>query len=458
MLTALNTALTALDAETTAIDVTGNNLANLNTTGYKASSIAFYDLMSQTLGSGASSQVGTGLETPLTNTSFTQGTIQSSNSPTDVAIQGNGFLIVTTSSGATEYTRDGNLQVDQTGKLITGTGELVQGYSGTSTSGAPTGITVPTGTLKAAVPTANMTLNANLDSTAAVTTTTTTTGSGSSAVTTVNTPSYSTSVQVYDSLGNSHQVTLDVWNLGPTTPATTPATTTWAYDAVLDGATPNLGTGTGADPNQGTLTFDTSGALTDATYGSTDLVTTSSGQITAVAPAPLTFSPTGAAAMTVNFNLFNTSSSSSGSAVFTPTITQYAQTSGVSSESQDGSAAVNLSKVGIANGGAVMATYSDGEQLQVGTLAMANFINPQSLLAVGNNNFQVSGDTSAPAVGVPNSEGRGQIIGSSLEASTVDIATEFTNLISYQNSYEAASRVISTASTILQQTINLIQA
>lgn len=457
MLTALTTALTALDAETTAIDVTGNNLANLNTTGYKASTVSFYDLMSQTLGSGASSQVGTGLETPLTNTSFTQGTIQSSSSPTDVAIQGNGFLIVTTASGATEYTRDGNLQINGLGNLTTATGELVQGYSGTSTTGSPTSISVPTGTLKPAVATANIGLNANLDSTAAVTTTTTTTGTGSSAVTTVNTPSYSTSVQVYDSLGNSHQVTLDFWNLGPN--SATPPGTTWAYDAVLDGATPNLGTGTGADPNQGTLTFDSSGALTDATYGSTDLVTTSSsGQITAVAPAPLTFSPTGAATMNVNFNLFNTSTSNNGSTVFTPAITQYAQTSGVSSDSQDGSAAVNLSSVSIANGGAVMATYSDGEQLQVGQLAMANFVNPQSLLAVGDNNFQVSGDTSAPAIGVPNSEGRGQIVGSALEASTVDIATEFTNLISYQNSYEAASRVISTASTILQQTIDLIQA
>jgi flagellar hook protein FlgE len=426
-----------MDAETTAIDVTGNNLANLNTTGYKASTVSFYDLMSQTLGSGASSQVGTGLETPLTNTAFTTGTIQSSSSPTDVAIQGNGFLIVTTASGATEYTRDGNLKVDKTGQLTTATGELVQGYIGTSTTGSPAAITVPTGTLKPAVPTANMTLNANLDSTATVVTTPS-----------ASNVSYSTSVQVYDSLGNSHQVTLDFWNTG---------SGNWTYDAVLDGATPALGTGTGADPNQGTLTFDTSGALTDATYGSTDLVTTSSGQITAAPPAPLTFSPTGAATMTVNFNLFTTSTSNSGATVYTPNISQYAQTSGVSSESQDGSAAVNFSKASIANGGAVMVTYSDGEQLQVGTLAMANFVNPESLLAVGDNNFQVSGDTSAPAVGVPNSEGRGQIIGSSLEASNVDIATEFTNLISYQNSYEAASRVISTASTMLQQTIQLIQ-
>lgn len=436
MLTALTTALTALDGETTAIDVTGNNLANLNTTGFKASTVSFYDLMSQTLG-GASSQVGTGLETPVTEASFTQGTIQSSSSPTAVAIQGNGFLIVKTASGATEYTRDGDLKVDANGNLTTATGELVQGYTGTSSSGSPTPITVPTGTLKPAVATANMTLNANLDSTSA----------------TVTTPSatnvtYSTSVQVYDSLGNAHQVTVDFWNQG---------SGTWAYDAVLDGAAPNPGTGTGADPNQGTLTFDTSGALTDAKYGSTDLVTTSSGQISAVAPAPLTFSPTGAAAMTVNFKLFTTSTSNSGSSVFTPSITQYAQTSGVSADSQDGSAAVNLSSVSIANGGLVMATYSDGEQLQVGQLALANFVNPDSLLAVGDNNFQVSGSSSAPAVGLANSEGRGQIIGSSLEASTVDIATEFTNLISYQNSYEAASRVIATASTVLQQTIDLIQ-
>ena len=393
MLTALSTALTAMDAETTAIDVTGNNLANLNTTGFKASSVSFYDLMSQTLGSGASSQVGTGVETPITNASFTQGTIQASSSPTDVAIQGNGFLIVTTAAGQTEYTRDGNLEVNGAGNLTTATGELVQGYSGTSTTGAPAPITVPTGSLKPAVATTNLTLNANLDATAA----TVTTPSASNV-------SYSTSVQTYDSLGNAHQVTMDFWKTG---------SGTWTYDAVLDGASPNLGAS--GDPNQGTLTFDTSGNLTGATYGpgsTTNLVTTTSGQITGVTEPALTFAPTGAAAMNVNFNLFTPSTSNTGTTVYTPNITQYAQTSGVSSDSQDGSAAVNLSKVSIANGGGVMATYSNGQQLQVGQLAMANFVNPDSLLAVGNNNFQVSGATSTPAIGIPNSEGRGQILGS----------------------------------------------
>jgi flagellar hook protein FlgE len=436
MLTALTTALTALDSETTAIDVTGNNLANLNTTGFKASSVSFYDLMSQTLGSGASSQVGTGVETPITNASFTQGTIQSSTSPTDVAIQGNGFLIVTTAAGQTEYTRDGNLKVNGIGNLTTATGELVQGYTGTATTGSPAPITVPTGSLKPAVATTNLTLNANLDATAATVTTPSATN-----------VSYATSVQTYDSLGNAHQVTLDYWNLG---------SGKWQYDAVMDGGAPDLAN----DTNQGTLTFGTDGVLTGATQGAsstTNLITSTSGQITSVTDPSLTFSPTGATAMAVNFNLVTTSTSNTGSAVFTPNITQYAQTSGVSSDSQDGSAAVNLSQVSIANGGAVMATYSDGRQLQVGQLAMANFVNPDSLLAVGDNNFQVSGATSTPAIGVPNSEGRGQIVGSALEASTVDIATEFTNLISYQNSYEAASRVISTASTMLQQTINLIQ-
>jgi flagellar hook protein FlgE len=295
---------------------------------------------------------------------------------------------------------------------------------------------VPTGSLKPAVATTNLTLNANLDATAATVTTPSATN-----------VSYATSVQTYDSLGNAHQVTLDYWNLG---------SGKWQYDAVMDGGAPDLAN----DTNQGTLTFGTDGVLTGATQGAsstTNLITSTSGQITSVTDPSLTFSPTGATAMAVNFNLVTTSTSNTGSAVFTPNITQYAQTSGVSSDSQDGSAAVNLSQVSIANGGAVMATYSDGRQLQVGQLAMANFVNPDSLLAVGDNNFQVSGATSTPAIGVPNSEGRGQIVGSALEASTVDIATEFTNLISYQNSYEAASRVISTASTMLQQTINLIQ-
>jgi flagellar hook protein FlgE len=128
----------------------------------------------------------------------------------------------------------------------------------------------------------------------------------------------------------------------------------------------------------------------------------------------------------------------------------------MSTNTQDGSAAAQMTQISIGNGGEVLAQLSNGQQMQVGQLAMANFVNPDSLLDVGNNNYQVSGTSSNPAVGTPDSGGRGQILGSSRESSTVDISTEFTNLMTYQNSYEAATRVITTADTIMQQTLNIM--
>jgi flagellar hook protein FlgE len=436
MLSALSTALTAMNAETAAIDVTGNNLANLNTTGYKSSSVVFDDLMSQSLDAEGRTQVGIGVQTPTTQRVFTQGTIQASSSPTDVAIQGNGFLVVQTPSGQTEYTRAGNLQIAANGNLQTATGETVQGWNSVNgalnTTGGLTGITVPTGALKPATATTQLSMIANLNQASAVVTT-----PSASNVT------YSTSVQVYDTLGQSHEATFDYWNMGGGK---------WQYTSVLDGGkipTP--------DPNKGTLQFSSSGALT--TVNGTAVTTDPAGDITGGATNPtLSFKglPDGASDMSITYSLF-TSATSAGTTTYTPTVTQFAQTSAVSSNSQDGNGAVQLSSVAIGNGGSVLATYSDGEQIQVGQLAMANFVNPGSLLAVGNNNYQASGLSSTAAIGLPNSGGRGQILGSSLESSTVDIATEFTHLMTYQNSYEAASRIITTGNTMLQQTINLIQ-
>src|ERR1700679_3466042 len=121
MFTAFSTALSALTADSTAIDVVGNNLANLNTTGFKDSTVAFNDLISEAIGGAASgsSQVGLGVSAPITTTQFAQGAITSTGGPLDAAIQGSGFFVITTPSGATEYTRAGNFQVDSSGHLTT---------------------------------------------------------------------------------------------------------------------------------------------------------------------------------------------------------------------------------------------------------------------------------------------------------------------------------------------------
>jgi len=138
-----------------------------------------------------------------------------------------------------------------------------------------------------------------------------------------------------------------------------------------------------------------------------------------------------------------------------PKLTQYAQTSAVAAINQDGNAAAQLVKVGLSDGGKILAQYSNGEQRVVGQLALAAVRNPDSLMAVGNNNYQPTARTATPAIGVPQTGGRGKVLGSSLEGSTVDIAQEFTNLIVLQRGYQANARVVTAVDEISQETMNM---
>lgn len=421
MLTAFSTALSGMNAQATAIDVVSNNLANLNTTGFKASSAVFEDLVSQTLGAGGSTQVGLGVQTPLTRRIFTPGSIQSSSGPLDVAISGDGFLVVKNAANATLYTRAGDLTKDAAGNLTTATGEYVQGWSAANGSINTTGplnkITVPVGSLKPAVATQNITIGANLDSTSPVV------AAGSE---TAANASFSASSQVYDSLGASHVVTINYWNNGANS---------WDWKAGIPGADVNSASST-VQIGNGTLTFNSDGTL------ATPLAT-------ATAPTlNITGLADNASNLTMNLNLYSGKS---------PLISQYDQASTLEANSADGSPSVQLSKVSIADGGMVVATYSDGTSVTVGQLAMANFVNPETLLAIGNNNYGVTGATSNPTVGAANEGGRGQILGNRLESSTSDIATEFTNLMVDQRGYQANSKVITTADQLNQDTINLIR-
>ena len=196
MLTSFSTALSALTAQSTAIDVTGNNLANLNTPGFKTSVVSFHDLVTQSLGAGfGETQVGFGVGRPITLRQFTQGAIQTTSGALDVAVQGDGFFMVKNSQGNNAYTRGGNLQVDLNGVLTTSTGEKLQGWStlnadGSLNANAPVGdIMLPTGTLKAPTPTANTSLDLNLNA---------------GAIAGAANGTFSTSIEIFDSLGQSH--------------------------------------------------------------------------------------------------------------------------------------------------------------------------------------------------------------------------------------------------------------
>ena len=413
---AFSVALSALQAESSGINTTGNNLANLNTTGFKASNVEFQDMVSQAIGSGASSSsVGLGVSPPLNIQQFTQGSIQTSSSVLDSAVEGNGFFVVQNASGQQLYTRDGSFTVNADGTLQTQTGDNVQGWTATSaglnTSGAIGNIVVPAGTVLPPVATQNVTLDLNLDASAAADATST----------------FSQPIQVYDSLGAAHTLTATFVKSGANA---------WTETVTIPGA--DVGATGPQTIGTGSLTFDpNTGLLTGPAAGSPIALTISGLADGATFPAA------------INLNLYDAKSA--------PTITQYAQPSSLSSSTQDGSAAAQMTAIAITDGGQVQATFSDGQTKIEAQLALASIRNPDTLSNVGDNEFAVTGNTAAPAIGTAQTGGRGQILGSSLEASNVDMATQFTNLIVYQRGYEAATKVISTADTMTQDLTNLIR-
>jgi flagellar hook protein FlgE len=413
MFTSFSTALSALGAHTTAVDVVGNNLANLNTPGYKASVVSFSDLVTQSLGAGlGTTQVGFGVARPTTIRQFSQGAIQASSGPLDVAIQGDGFLVVKDpNTSAQLYTRGGNLQVNKAGQLVTATGFRVQGWNEVNgvldTTQPATDVFVPVGSLRTPVATQNISFDLNLD--AAGTT-------GPPATT------FNSSIEVFDSLGVSHVVSVQF--------AKTANPGEWNYSLTF----PDADVATPITPVTGTIQFNTSGRLETPDA------------LTAPPSIAITGLNSGAADMTVNWNLWNG---------LAPRLTQYSQPSAVAANAQDGFGAAQLIRVGIGDGGVVLAQYSNGQQVGVGRLAMCSVRNPESMIAVGNNNFQLSARSALPAIGVAGTGGRGQILGGSVEFSTVDIAREFTNLIVLQRGYQANARVVTAVDEISQETINL---
>jgi flagellar hook protein FlgE len=417
--TSFSSALSALNANTTAIDVVGNNLANLSTTGFKASAVAFRDLVTQSLGAGlGETQVGFGTGVPQTTRQFTQGALQATAGVLDAAIQGDGFFVLQDAAGAQLFSRAGNFHVDAQGHLLSAAGDAVQGWTlinGQVNSNGPIGsISVPVGTLQAPRATAQFSLDMNLNAAATV---------GSTDAT------FSYPMEVVDSLGTSHVLTITFDKTGGGA---------WNYSVSIPGEDLTGGTpGTPTVLTTGALTFDSSGHLT-----APDIT----GRLI---PIQATGFADGAADLNVNWDLYD-----SGNA---PRLTQFAQISAVSANTQDGQPAAQLVRVGLTNGGQILAQYSNGQQTVVGQLAMAGIRNPESLIAVGDNNFASSSLTATPAIGVPNTGGRGKILGGELEASTVDIAKEFTNMIVYQRGYEANAKVVNTADQLSQDTMNLIR-
>jgi flagellar hook protein FlgE len=407
-----STALSGLAASSTALDVVGNNLANLNTTGFKADDILFKDIMGETSGS---TEIGAGVATTGTSKQFTQGSIQPTAGALDVAIEGNGLFVLRNTAGTSLYTRTGSFKFDGHGTLVTATGERVQGWSAVNgvldTNGNVGDISITALASQPPATTTKMTLSTNLDASGA-------TGA-----------IFSTPLQVVDSLGVTHVLSFTFTKTG---------SNTWDYDVSIPGE--DLVGGTLGVPQSlanGNLVFDSSGKLTTPAAGAPVNVATTTGLVS------------GANDLNIDWSLYSPDG--------TPLLTQYAQPSAASATTQDGVLAAQLTGLRMGDGGSLMATFSSGKQVAVAQVALAAIGNPDSLVSVGNNNYQLGTQTLTPTVGMPETGNRGKLLGGSLESSNVDLAKEFTNLIIYQRGYQANAKVITTQDQLSQVLLNIKQ-
>ncbi len=409
--------LSGLNANSTYLSVIGNNLANINTIGYKSSSVTFQDLVSQTVGgsNGNPMQVGLGVATGSISPSFSQGAIENTREATNVAIQGNGFFVVRGSNGNV-YTRAGNFTLNSNGKLVTPDGYFVQGYTqinsatgGIVNTGQPTDITVAAGALRASSPTTTFRTVTNLSAAAELDDT------------------FTTSVQVTDSLGAQHVATISY-----TKSATVGE---WAYTVSL--AAQDMGTAADVDVATGTVAFDASGALATVNGGVPADVTISTGAAWG----------NGAAASTWTWDLVDNNAVAS--------LTGFAAPSATSSVSADGSTAGTIDSVSVAPDGSIIATLGTGQTMAVAQLALASFNNPRGLSKLGANKFGETQMAGVANVGIAGVGGRGNLIGSALEQSNVDIAQEFTQMILAQRGYQANSKVITVSDEMLVDTLAL---
>lgn len=425
MIRALFSGLSGIRSNQMALDVIGNNIANINTPSFKTGRALFSDTLSMTLRSGTPPsgvqggldpmQVGRGSEVGTISNSFTQGSMEATNNPTDLAIAGEGFFILR--YGEDEfYTRDGSFNIDATGTLVDpGTGYAVRGRmanaSGEILSSTPiTDIRVPIESLFPARATSAVAFSGNLDAAADI---------AAVGPPVVTAETYQTSVLFYDSLGESHTTTLTFERT---------AANTWTWTADVSGTDTIVITPTDPAP----LTFNNDGTLNTGA----DATITISGNAGAGNPLD-----NGAAEMTIELDLSN--------------LVQYSTSFTPVPSSRDGHSAGTLDSISFDETGTLIGTFTNGATQKLAQVVLADFYNPSGLTKMGQNLYAVSMNSGSPLVGVAGSSIRASIVSGTLEGSNVDLASEFTKMIIAQRGFEANSRLISTSDSIIGELINL---
>lgn len=402
--------LSGLSANASSLNVIGNNLANLNTVGYKGSSTTFQDLFAAALGANSTSgngnpiQIGLGTRLATVFQNFGQGSFQSTNSVTDMALQGSGFFTLAAKGGGRLYTRAGNFTIDGSGNLVDPNGHAVLGWNrtaaGTLNTTLPvTSINIPTGITSPATASRNFGFVSNLNSTAAVGT------------------QFTSTIQVYDSLGTTHSLIVTY---------TKTANNTWDYAISTDDPTI-----VPATVSSGTLQFDNAGQLINP----------------ATNPAPFTVPwGNGAQAQSLTWNIWSSGTSN---------LTQFASSSSTSNSFQDGFGAGTIRSLSVDQDGKIIGNFTNGQTIALAQVSVAVFSNMNGLQKEGDNSWSETLASGPPSIGLANQGGRGQILGAQLEQSNVDVAEEFTRLIISQRGYQANSRIVTTTDELLQETLNL---
>ncbi len=417
-----NTALSGLNANSNALNVVGNNIANANTIGFRGGNVTFMDVFANRYGArlngaGNALSIGNGVQTGAIHTDFSQGTLNESASPLHAAIQGNGFFVVKNADGSSGYTRAGDFTVNNQGFLVASTGGQVQGYqavNGVVTPGSSlTSLKLPIGQVLAPKVTTAGKLRMNLDSA------------------TATDGVFHAPMEVYDSLGAKH--TLDL-------AFTKQADGSFLMAAKVDGNPAKAAAdGGAAAATPVSFKFDSDGNMT--------------APATSLSIVPDQTLLGGGVLPTIAINIRETNADGTPGAF---NITSYSKKSAVASTTQDGYSAGDLNGAAVDADGNIFGVYSNGQSRIAGQYALATFNSNEGLGRQGGNMFAETTASGQPSIGNANAGGRGAVLGGYLEQSNVNITNEFVSLIEAQRGFQSNSRVITTLNQTFQDLLQII--
>lgn len=423
ILSSLYTGVSGMTAQGEALGVIGDNIANANTIGFKASRAEFQDIISKNLkGILGGNQIGRGVKIGAVNPILSQGNVDATEKVTDLAISGDGYFKVKGTDGES-FTRDGSFHFDREGYLVTNDNQRVQGFS-TDEKGNVVNKMVDIKFPRALIPakaTKELKLDLNLDSRMEPT-------KKFDAKDPYSTSHYSTGVEMYDSQGNKHLLSFFFNKV---------ADREWEFKGLVDGKEVSGG-------EEGMLSQVCAGKLTFTVDGKLDSQETTESN----------FNFKGGALQDQQVKLNFGDAIKDGGKGLDGT-KQYGKNSDLITWNQDGAAAGTITSLSFNDEGTLTAVYSNGQASDLAQIALAKFENPEALFKVGNNRLKESRESGAASIGSPGAAGRGKLFAKSLERSTVDLATEFVNMIQNQRGFQANAKTITTTDELLNEVIQL---